>query len=595
MEKKNISIFDLLKQGTSFKNKPEKHLFEPGKAPHAQKKQHKKSKSLQAQQNSNKYDTKDSESESEEIDFLNHGDFNENAKRNDEEEKEEFDPVTKAKNQRKDRIYKLLKKHKIKFEGEDVPYPVSNFTKMHKRYDLDDALVQNMKKSGYETPTPVQMQAIPILMSNRSLMSIAPTGSGKTMAYMLPLYCHLREHQKGNCRAVIFVPTVELGDQVLKEFLFFNLNVKNFLRVKFIHKMNSDAKSFQEQMEHTDVIITTPMKFIKLFQDMNEAIMAIRYAIFDEADKYFELGFLDQITTILEFLKENTSIVYGWFSATINVVIEDILKNFLKEPIKIIIGGRNNVLASIEQKLVYAGSEFGKLIEIRRMIHEGGIHPPVLIFVQSKERATELYDELKTENVKLDVIHANKSKHEREKIILKFRLGEIWILITTELMARGIDFKGVNLVINYDFPTTVISYIHRVGRTGRANRQGKAITFFTDLDKPLLRTLGNTLKASGLDVREWILKIKKSGKEVRRQLEQMPVQREPISTAVEKQADPKFKQEIKKVDKMWHKMVKKRKINTENANGQNEWVTVDQGGDDEWHEVGGDDEYEDME
>ena len=136
--------------------------------------------------------------------------------------------------------------------------------------------------------------------------------------------------------------------------------------------------------------------------------------------------------------------------------------------------------------------------------------PPVLIFVQSKERATELYEEMcKIQNIKVAVIHADKSIKEREQTIFNFRLGKIWILITTDLMARGIDFKGVNLVINYDFPNSMITYVHRVGRTGRANRKGRAITFFTDVDKPMLRSLGNLLKSSGVDVPEWILTLKK--------------------------------------------------------------------------------------
>ncbi len=590
---KSVSIFDLLKQGTSFKQRPEKQLFETKKDNRSNSKPKEKQKPKPKVVHADRYGAQDSESEIEEEGIFHHNATTANEKKfahddDESEHEEEVDELTKATNRRRDRINKLLHQHRIKLEGEDVPYPVSNFSKMKKRYNLPDAMIENMKKSGYERPTPVQMQSVPILMKNRSLLSIAPTGSGKTLAYLIPLYCQLQEHQKGGCRAVIFVPTVELGEQILKEFLFFNLNIKNFLKVKFIHKITASAKAFQEQLNHTDVIITTPMKFIKLFEDLPDEITKIKHAMFDEADKYFELGFLDQVNTILEFLKVNTSIVYGWFSATINAAVDDILKNFLADPVKVIIGGRNNVLASIEQKLLYTGSEFGKLVEIRKMINQGGLEPPVLIFVQSKERATELYDELKTERIKPEVIHADKSLAEREDIVLRFRLGEIWVLITTDLMARGIDFKGVNLVINYDFPTSVISYVHRVGRTGRANRGGKAITFFTDFDKPLLKTLGNTLKASGLDVPDWILKLKKAGKDYRKKVEAIPIKRDAISLAPEKQADPRYKQEIKKVEQMYQKTIKRMKKNPESVpQGENDWVPVDQDIDDEgdWNQV----------
>jgi len=586
-KKKGLSVFDILKQGTSFKQKPEKQIFERKEHPEEYKrKQKKSSKPIDP----NKYKREDSESELEEEGIFYPEGIRDHHDEHVDEEIE--DPLVKSRNQRRDRINKLLKQHKIKLEGEDIPFPVSNFSKMKKRYNIPDSLLANMMKSEYERPTPVQMQSVPILMKNRNLISIAPTGSGKTMAYMLPIYCQLREHKKGGCRAVIFAPTVELGDQIYKDFLFFNLGQENHLKVKYIHKLSNDLTSFQEQVQHIDVIISTPMKFIKLFEQCQDQLETIQYVIFDEADKYFELGFLDQVNEILEFLKTNTSIVYGWFSATINPVVEDILKNFLTDPIKVIIGGRNNVLASIEQKLVYAGSEYGKIVEMRNMIMNGGLDPPVLIFVQSKERAMELYDELKGENLKLDVIHADRSQEEREEIVLKFRLGKIWVLITTDLMARGIDFKGVNLVINYDFPTTIINYIHRVGRTGRANRKGKAITFFTDLDKPLLRSLGNTLKASGLEVPDWIFKLKKADSKYRKHVKQFPVKREHISSKIEKQADPEFKKELARMDKIWKKkMLKKRKKNPEDVEGEeNDYVEVEQEEEDGggWTTVDGD-------
>jgi ATP-dependent RNA helicase DDX52/ROK1 len=133
------------------------------------------------------------------------------------------------------------------------------------------------------------------------------------------------------------------------------------------------------------------------------------------------------------------------------------------------------------------GQEEGKLVAIRQLIQSGGLKPPCLIFVQSIDRAKQLFHELVYDNINVDVIHAERTKHQRDMIIQNFRLGKIWILISTELMSRGIDFKGVHLVINYDFPTSVQSYIHRIGRTGRAGRPGEAITYFTKDDAPYLK------------------------------------------------------------------------------------------------------------
>lgn len=208
---------------------------------------------------------------------------------------------------------------------------------------------------------------------------------------------------------------MELGDQIYKEFLFFNIGDDNFLKVKYIHKLNAKLEDVKDQINDVDVLICTPKKFIQLFSENTEYLNTIQYCVFDEADKYFELGFLDQINEILEFTKENSDIVYGWFSATMHEVVEEILKNFLKDPVKVTIGGRNNVLSSIEQKLVYTGNEYGKIVEIGNLVRAGQMDPPVLIFVQSKERATELYGEMRNiPNIKVAVIHADKSIEERE-------------------------------------------------------------------------------------------------------------------------------------------------------------------------------------
>merc|ERR1712113_359025 len=145
---------------------------------------------------------------------------------------------------------------------------------------------------------------------------------------------------------------------------------------------------------------------------------------------------------------------------------------------------------------VYCGSEAGKLLAFRNIV-KAGIQPPVLVFVQTKERAQELFKELLYDGIHVDVIHSDRSQQQRENTVRAFRSGGIWVLICTELLGRGMDFKGVNLVINYDFPPSSVSYIHRIGRTGRAGRRGKAITFFTDEDKILLRNVAHIVKGSG--------------------------------------------------------------------------------------------------
>jgi ATP-dependent RNA helicase DDX52/ROK1 len=166
--------------------------------------------------------------------------------------------------------------------------------------------------------------------------------------------------------------------------------------------------------------------------------------------------------------------------------VEELARTFMRDPVRVIIGLKNSATESIKQQLVFVGQEEGKMIAIRQLLTKG-IRPPVLIFVQSIDRAKELFHELVFDRINVDVIHAERTKAQRDTIIQNFRLGKIWVLISTELMARGIDFKGVNLVINYDFPQSVASYIHRIGRTGRAGHEGEAITYFTKEDAPYLK------------------------------------------------------------------------------------------------------------
>lgn len=167
---------------------------------------------------------------------------------------------------------------------------------------------------------------------------------------------------------------------------------------------------------------------------------------------------------------------------------------------------------------------------IRQMIING-FRPPMLIFVQSIDRAKELFHELVYDGIQVDVIHAERTASQRENIIRNFRLGKIWVLIATDLISRGVDFKGVETVINYDFPQTSAAYIHRIGRTGRAGRRGSAITYFTRDDLPFLKLVCNVMKESGCEVPDWMLDMKAISKDQKSALRKRPMERKTISTA----------------------------------------------------------------
>ena len=219
----------------------------------------------------------------------------------------------------------------------------------------------------------------------------------------------------------------------------------------------------------------------------------------------------------------------AFFSATLANDVEEWCSLNFDNPASVTIGQRNSATDTIKQTLVYTGTEKGKLLAFRQLIEGGKLKPPVLIFVQEKDRAKELFSELIKEKIHVDVIHSERSQLQRDNTVRAFRAGQIWVLICTELMGRGIDFKGVNLVVNYDFPPSTVSYIHRIGRTGRAGRPGQAVTFFTDQDKILLPNIASIVKRSGGEVPEYMLKLKKASRQDKRRLANSAVVREAIT------------------------------------------------------------------
>jgi len=254
----------------------------------------------------------------------------------------------------------------------------------------------------------------------------------------------------------------------------------------------------------------------------------VEHLVLDEGDRLLELGFLEQVDEILAACS-SPNIHHYLFSATLPPNIENLAKSLMRDPARVTIGLRNTTVETVKQQLVFVGAEEGKLLAIRQLIKRG-IRPPVLIFVQSIERAKELFHELIYDGINVDVIHSERTQAQRDQIVANFRVGKIWVLIATELLSRGMDFKGISMVVNYDFPQSVVSYIHRIGRAGRAGREGEAITYFTKDDAEYLRSIATVMRDSGCEVPEWMLSLKKPTKEMKKRLRMKPMERQSIST-----------------------------------------------------------------
>ncbi|KAM4760178.1 putative ATP-dependent RNA helicase DDX52 [Cyanocitta cristata] len=449
-----------------------------------------------------------------------------------EDAKDKKPTAEKLERLRREKINRFRNQHRINIQGTDLPDPIATFDQLQKEYKVHPKIMENIQAAGFHVPTPIQMQAIPVMLHGRELLASAPTGSGKTLAFCIPLLTHLKQPRNKGFRALIISPTRELASQTHRELV--KLAEGTGFRIHMIHKAAEAAKKFgPKSSKKFDILVTTPNRLIYLLKEDPPAIdlSSVEWLVVDESDKLFEdgkSGFRDQLASI--FLACTSHLVRrALFSATFAHDVEEWCKLNLDSVVLVSVGARNSAAETVEQELLFVGSETGKLTAMRELVKKG-FAPPVLVFVQSIERAKELFHELIYEGINVDVIHADKTQQQRDKVVQSFRAGKIWVLICSALLARGIDFKGVNMVINYDLPTSAVEYIHRIGRTGRAGHRGKAVTFFTEDDKPLLRSIANVIQRAGCPVPEYIKHLPKLQSKQKKKLIKKPLTRESICT-----------------------------------------------------------------
>jgi ATP-dependent RNA helicase DDX52/ROK1 len=444
------------------------------------------------------------------------------------------------------------KRFHTKVNGDDLPLPIGSFEDVTTRFELHGHLLRNLQKQNFASPTAIQSEAIPILLHGRDLIACAPTGSGKTLAFGIPLVQLLKEHRPTGVRCLVISPTKELATQIYNEFVKLSrgrdLNVC-ILTKAAAAKFRNDALSRKKY----DILISTPLRLVDAVRDETMDLSKVQHLILDEADKLFEQGFLEQTDDILAACT-STRLQKALFSATIPSGVEELANTIMHSPVRVIVGHKEGASDDVEQKLLFTGNEQGKLIAIRQMIAGGEFVPPVIIFVQSIQRAKALFHELIYDKVNVDVIHGERTQNQRDKVIERFKQGDIWVLICTDVLSRGIDFRGVNLVVNYDVAQSSQSYVHRIGRTGRAGRHGKAVTFFTKDDKEAVKNVVNVMKQSGCDVGDWMLNMPKMTRRDKNQLKKKPVDRNEISTV------PKVIQQKRKHHKEMIQASKKRKL-----------------------------------
>ena len=355
-------------------------------------------------------------------------------------------------------------------------------------FGLDPLLLGAITEMGYATPTPIQAKAIPVVLRGGDVMGAAQTGTGKTAGFGLPMLQRLMVHANASMsparhpvRGLILAPTRELADQVgdnLKKYA-----SKTPLRVAVVYG-GVDMKPQTEALRRgCEVVIATPGRLLDHIEQKNTSLSQVQIVVLDEADRMLDMGFLPDISRILNFLpKERQSLM---FSATFSEEIKRLAANFLRSPQLIETAQRNATAENVTQEVykLHESEKTDALLEILRTRGpDGGRLAQVLVFVNAKIECRRLARQLQKAGVNADAIHGDKTQDERMKALEGFKSGTIEVLVATDVAARGLDIVELPVVINYDVPFQSEDYVHRIGRTGRAGASGLTIMLMTGSD-----------------------------------------------------------------------------------------------------------------
>ena len=501
------------------------------------------------------------------------------------------------------------------------PQPLTSFQQLRSKYGVSRRLAANLEAQRYKMPTDVQLGSLPLLLGSDEdrglgsenasqrkckkhsraevdLLTVAPTGSGKTLGFMIHLLQELLKERQAKMQghgeagsahqvqALIIAPTHELVDQIVNEgrklASGIGIKISGLKKGLRLHsqlaelkdQVNADSREKHpptgELLVKSDILVSTPLLLLHAISTTDSLPLPlpnVRFLVLDEADILLDPLFRSQ-TLVIWTACSNPSLRTSLWSATIGSSIESLAQSFIldrrsqlglsrssKDPqhhiLRLVVGLKDSAIPNISHHLVYTASERGKLLALRQLLHPSAaptpdtpsLQPPFLIFIQTIPRAIALHSELLYDipieaggSSRIAVLHSDLSDSTRSNIMAGFRKGEIWILITTDLLSRGMDFRGINGVVNYDIPNTGASYVHRVGRTGRQGREGGvAVTLYTKEDIPYVKNVANVISASerakggnsgelkrdGQGVQKWLLDAlpdvsKKTKKELKR-------------------------------------------------------------------------------
>lgn len=357
---------------------------------------------------------------------------------------------------------------------------------------LIEPILKAVNDQGYTTPTPIQQQSIPILLQKKDLLGCAQTGTGKTAAFTIPILQHLNTevdfNQRKKIRALIITPTRELALQINESIIAYGKYTQ--LRSTVIFGGIKQTKQVNSLKQGVDILVATPGRLLDLMGQGFISLKDIKYFVLDEADQMLDMGFIHDIKKVIEKLPKHRQSLF--FSATMPPAIVELSGRILNNAGRVTIQPEQTTAEKVEQS-VYMVSKEDKVDLLAHLIKTKGADS-TLVFSKTKHGANKIVKKLAKFNITADAIHGNKSQAARVKALEAFKAGDIKVLIATDIAARGIDIDKLSLVVNYDLPNIPETYVHRIGRTGRAKESGEALSFCSDEELVYLRDIQYLIK-----------------------------------------------------------------------------------------------------
>lgn len=354
------------------------------------------------------------------------------------------------------------------------------------QFSFDPRILSGIKNAGYTTPTPIQEQAIPVVLKQQDILGLAQTGTGKTAAFMLPILQLLSAEPSRNIRVLIIVPTRELAEQIHQTAKDLGKNTR--LRSTTIYGGVGKGSQLNALRRGVDIVVACPGRLLDLMNEKQIDLSHVEILVLDEADHMCDMGFLPDIRRILKRIPERRQTLF--FAATMQDEIRSLANNILHNPVTVQIG----IIAPTKtvSHALYPVPQTLKTTLVTSLLRNIKTDR-VLVFTRTKHRARSLAGKLDKQGFRTTALQGNMSQNQRQASLDGFRNGKFDILVATDIAARGIDVSEISHVINFDMPDTVDAYIHRIGRTGRAQATGKAFTFCTAEDESMIRDIEKVL------------------------------------------------------------------------------------------------------